>query len=309
MLKWKKIGHVFRHLKKSDWIFDSALTPTPFLVNSSTIRVYCGFRDKQGVSRIGYVDVSADDPSQVQSVSEIPCLDIGEDGCFDDNGVILGDVIRLDANRVRMYYVGFQLVKKAKFLAYSGVAESLDNGQTFRRIKKTPILDRSEYGVTINAIHSVINEEGKWKIWYAAGDGWQRIDDTDYPKYNIRYTESKDGININLNDIDHLCVDVEGDEYRIGRPSVFKYKNRYLMFYTKGGITGKDYFPGVAYSKDGINWVRKDEDFGLELSTDGFDSIHLCYPRLIQLGDRILCFYNGNNMGKEGFGVAELLRC
>lgn len=307
MLKWKKIGHVFRHLKTSDWIFDSALTPTPFLLDSSTIRVYCGFRDKQGVSRIGFVDVSADDPSQVKSVSDTPCLDIGEDGCFDDNGVILGDVVRLSDGIVRIYYVGFQLVKKAKFLAYSGVAESFDNGKTFHRIKKTPILDRSENGLTINAIHSVINEGGKWKIWYAAGNGWEKIKGVDYPRYNIRYTESEDGINIDLNNVDKLCIDVQGDEYRIGRPSVFKHNNQYLMFYTKGGISGKDYFPGVAYSKDGIHWERRDDEFGLDLSIDGFDSIHLCYPRLIQLEDRVLCFYNGNFMGKEGFGVAEVI--
>lgn len=31
----------------------------------------------------------------------------------------------------------------------------------------------------------------------------------------------------------------------------------------------------------------------------------LCYPALIQHGQRVLMFYNGNAMGQAGFGLAE----
>lgn len=304
---WNKLGHVFQHTEQNNWIHDSALTPTPFLLNSDVIRVYSGFRDAEGVSRIGYVDVSANDPTQVIAISKVPCLDIGNDGCFDDNGVILGDVIR-NGTEIRMYYVGFQLVSKVKFLAYTGLAISTDGGNIFTRTKQTPIFDRSETGLTINAIHSVIFESGKWRVWYAAGSGWQVINGTDYPKYNIRYTESTDGINFDSDAIDVLCVDTEGMEYRIGRPSVFKVDDSYRMFYTKGSTNGTDYFPGVAYSDDGINWTRKDKTLGLEISEKGFDSLHLCYPRIVQTDKSTFCFYNGNYMGKQGFGVAELIQ-
>lgn len=73
------------------------------------------------------------------------------------------------------------------------------------------------------------------------------------------------------------------------------------------GATREDYFPRVAYSSDGVVWGRKDETFGLQLSEAGFDSRHLCYPRLVTAGARTFCFCNGNNMGSEGFGAAELL--
>lgn len=307
MMEWKKLGHVFRHNEKNDWIEDSALTPTPFLISKDIIRVYCGFRDKNGVSRIGYVDVSSKDPTQVIKISRVPVLDIGEDGCFDDNGVIMGDIVKVDSSTIRMYYVGFQLVKKVKFLAYTGLAESYDGGETFQRVKNTPILDRSVNGITINAIHTVIREGDKWRVWYAAGSGWQLINGKPYPKYNIRYTESDDGVNINIDKVDSLCIDVMNDEYRIGRPSVYYFGGRYIMFYTKGSVSGEDYFPGVAYSDDGVKWIRTDNALGLKLSKDGFDSKHLCYPRLVDAGGKIYCFYNGNNMGVDGFGVAELI--
>lgn len=303
-MKWKKLGHIFRQNGDVEWRETSALTPTPILLDESTIRVYAGFRDSSGISRIGYVDLDASDPSIVKKISDKPVLDRGRDGCFDDNGVILGDVIRHE-KALRMYYVGFQIVKRAKFLAFTGVAESVDNGETFVRLSEAPVLDRANGATTIRAIHTALFECGVWKIWYAAGDDWQVINSTPYPKYNIWYIESKDGLVFSQSSI--LCVDVEGDEYRIGRPSVYKKNNLYYMFYTKGGATGKDYFPGLATSKDGITWIRKDTDFGMSLSHDDFDSLHLCYPRIVEAGSRTFCFYNGNNMGVDGFGAAELL--
>lgn len=268
------------------------------------IRVYAGFRDADGVSRIGYVDVSAQDPTQVIKVSNSPVLEIGRDGCFDDNGVILGDVVKF-GDVIRMYYVGFQIVKKAKFLAFTGLAESTDGGESFKRVKESPVMDRAEGANTIRALHTALYDEGVWKAWYAVGDDWQTINGTQFPKYNIWYAESSDGVSFPQDG--HLCVDVSGDEYRIGRPSVYKNANGYLMFYTKGGTSGKDYYPGVAFSADGKQWERRDSEFGLPLSADGFDSIHLCYPRLLSVGEKTYCFYNGNNMGTEGFGVAELI--
>lgn len=303
-MKWYKLGHIISPAEKMGWKNNSALTPTPFLLNDDVIRVYAGFRDEEGISRIGFIDVDARDPTVVLGVSNEPALDRGRDGCFDDNGVILGDVVRY-GDVLRMYYVGFQLVKRAKFLAFTGIAESADGGVSFARVSEAPVMDRSDGGSTIRAIHSVLFEEGVWKVWYAMGDGWHSINSVPFPKYNIWYTESVDGVIFNKDSM--LCIDVEGDEYRIGRPSVFKKDDKYYMFYTKGSVSGKDYFPGVAVSDDGKYWMRRDSDFGLSLSSDGFDSVHLCYPRLVSAREKTYCFYNGNNMGVEGVGVAELL--
>ena len=33
----------------------------------------------------------------------------------------------------------------------------------------------------------------------------------------------------------------------------------------------------------------------------------LCYPALVNYGDRVYMFYNGNDYGKTGFGYAELV--
>lgn len=302
MFKWTKLGLAFdaKAHANGTWFSNSALTPTPFRLNDEIIRVYAGFRDDQGVSRIGFVDVLADDPLKVVRVSERPALDIGRDGCFDDNGVILGDVVARPEG-IYMFYVGFQQVKKAKFLAFSGLALSTDNGETFQRVSEAPIIDRTRNGNTIGAIHTAHFQDGIWKLWFAVGDDWEIINGKPFPQYHIRYVEAAD-----LLDISHhsqSCLKPIAPEYRIGRPRVYRIDGKYVLYTTAGTTTG-GYFPTVAYSDDGIHWERHDDALGIERGPEAWDAQVLCYPALIQHGDRILMFYNGNNMGIDGFGVA-----
>ncbi len=301
-MKWVKQGLVYGPNGRYSWARHSALTPTPILRPPDTIRVYAGFRDESGVSRIGFVDLQADDPSEVKRVSREPVLDIGAPGAFDDNGVILGDSIEHDG-KLYMYYVGFQLVKKAKFLAFTGLAISVDGGDTFKRYSQTPVLDRSDEGLYIRAIHSVMIEDGVWKIWYASGNGWRWINGAPYPFYHIKYQESPDGIHFQPEGL--LCVDVQGDEYRIGRPRVYRCDAQYAMFYTRGAVSG-DYIAGYAASPDGKRWTRRDDALGIGLSPAGWDSKALCYPALLTYNNRTYMFYNGHDMGRDGFGYAVL---
>jgi predicted GH43/DUF377 family glycosyl hydrolase len=303
MLTWTKQGLVFATAQHSvgEWMHHAALTPTPYRIDDEHIRVYAGFRDAEGVSRIGYVDLRADDPTIVVRVSAKPVLDVGRGGCFDDNGMILGDIVDAPGG-LHMFYVGFQRVAKAKFLAFTGLALSTDGGHCFRRVQETPILDRGPRRSTIAAVHSVMRENGRWRLWYAVGDDWEDIGGQPYPRYHIRYVETEDLHAIPRDD--QVCLMPRGSEYRIGRPRVYRIGGKYVMYFTRGNITG-EYFPGVAYSDDGVHWERRDEALGVQLSASGWDSRTLCYPALIRQRDKLLMFYNGNDMGADGFGVAE----
>ncbi len=119
---WEKQGVIYCPGGKQDWAKHSFMTPTPFQYDDNTIRIYGGCRDDEGVSRIGYIDVDASNPSNVLNISNKPVLDIGRPGMFDDNGIILGDVISVE-NKVYMYYVGFQLVKKDKISRFFRIGD------------------------------------------------------------------------------------------------------------------------------------------------------------------------------------------
>jgi hypothetical protein len=297
----RKLGLVYASkLYPQPWASSSALTPTPMRHPDGYIRVFAGFRDAEGISRIGYVDLNAQDPSQVLRVSRKPALDIGKPGCFDDNGVIMGDVAWMGED-LYLFYVGFQLVKKAKFLALTGVAVSHDAGETFMRLSEAPILDRAPFQTTIGAVHTAWYEDGRWRLWFARGDGWEPIAGSYYPRYEICYLEGDDLLSLPRSG--KLCVSPAYPEYRIGRPRVYRRDGKYVMYYTKGTVGG-DYFPGIAISSNGLDWHRQDAKFELTLSPEGWDSRHLCYPAWLTVDDHEYVFYNGNDMGKDGFGVA-----
>lgn len=301
MERYRKLGLVYdasRH--QMSWARNSALTPTPLWHPDGHIRVFAGFRDAAGISRIGYVDLDAADPTKILAVARDPALDIGRNGCFDDNGLILGD-LAVVGGELYMFYVGFQLVAKAKFLAFTGVAVSSDWGQTFRRLSEAPVIGRAAGQTTIGAVHTAWHEEGKWRLWYARGDGWENIGGIDYPRYEICCLEGSDLLDLPRNGT--LCIAPTPPEYRIGRPRVYRRDGAYFMYYTKGTVGG-DYFPGCAYSADGLAWTRQDHRFELALSPAGWDSRHLCYPAFLEGGGREYLFYNGNDMGRDGFGVA-----
>lgn len=299
---WQKKNFIYCPSGRNGWDDNSFMTPTPILINEDTIRIYGGVRDNVGRSRISYIDVQADNPSKIKYVHTSPCIELGKPGTFDDNGMILGSIIKV-RDELRMYYVGFQLVNNVKFLAFSGLALSQNNGDSFTRYSDSPIYDRHSAEIYIRAIHAVIPADDGFKIWYSAGEAWQEINNKIYPKYYIRSTESLNGIDISNQTRE--CINITGNEYRIGRPTVFKHNGIYKMFYTRDTLQ-KEYSPGYAESLDGIKWIRKDQEMALTKSSTGWDSEMICYLIPLFYNDKCYIFYNGNNMGMSGFGYAEL---
>ena len=302
-MEWIKKGLIYCPNGEHTWEKDTFMTPHAIDVGDGVIRIFGGVRDDNGISRIKYIDVDANNPQNVLYISDKPSLDIGRDGTFDDNGVILGDTVWVD-DKLYLYYVGFQHVQKAKFYAFSGLAISEDKGKTFNRYSEVPIMDRTDTGKFGRCIHTVNYEDGVFKCYYAVIHSWKIINAVPYPAYNIWYAESSDGIHWPSKD-EHLCVDVMGNEYRIGRPKVYRTETGYEMYYTRDLVT-KEYLIGYAESKDGLNWTRRDELVGIHKSESGWDSEMACYPVRLDLNDKKYMFYGGNGMGKTGVGYAIL---
>ncbi len=300
---WKKIGLVFNPEMKFDWARNYALQPTPLFIDG-VLRVYCGFRDEQGVSRIGYVELDPKNPLNVLDWSQLPVLDIGEPGCFDENGVVPCRLLVVGED-IYMYYAGYQLGDKIKFTVFGGLAISKDKGKTFHRHSKVPITDRCNEELFFRVIHSVIYHEGVFKAWYGAGSSFISIDQKIYPSYNIRYTESDNGIDGWKPGV--VCLDFKNnDQYRVARPSVIYRNNEFLMTYYISTISS-GFQLAFAKSIDGISWNNIDV-FGLDKSnvSSDWDSQMIAYPSIIEIDNECFLFYNGNNYGEKGFGSARL---
>ena len=301
-MKWQKLGLVYGPDGTSDWARHSALQPTP-VVLSDRIRVFCGFRDDDGVGRAGYVDVARDNPTSVLGVSENPVLDVGGPEGFDHHGVIPCAVVAVQ-DELWMYYAGYRRGDSVRFQAFCGLAISKDNGLTFTRHSQNPVLDKTPQETLFRAIHSVLIEDGVWRVWYGGGSGFVAGKHKTLPVYNIRYMESRVGTR--FPDQGDVAVDLLPGEHRVGRPYVIKQAGRYRMFFGKGSEANA-YQLAYAESNDGYTWTRLDEKIGLAGSQKGWDSEMMAYPAVISAGENTYMFYNGNDYGREGFGCAQLL--
>ncbi|HWS55143.1 MAG TPA: hypothetical protein VN228_13490 [Pyrinomonadaceae bacterium] len=304
-MRWRKQGMVYGPDGRSEWARHTALQPTPLLTPDGRFRVFVGMRDERGVSRVGFVDVDAANPSRVLRVSGRPALDVGTPGAFDENGVVPCAVVERDG-RLYLYYAGYQLGRKVRFYVFGGLAVSDDGGETFRRHARVPVCDRTDRELLFRVIHSIMREGGRWRVWYGGGSEFTTERGYQLPNYNIRYTESADGFS--LPEDYAVCVDTGGeDEYRVGRPYVIRHGGLYKMFYS-AGTKSRGYRLAYAESEDGVRWERRDAHVGIDVSESGWDSEMQAYPSVVAYGDRVYLFYNGNDYGREGFGYAVLER-
>lgn len=302
-MKWKKLGRIYVANGEYEWAQTHAYIPTPFVLDDKRIRIYVAFWDKQQIGRIGFVDVDANNPLKVLRVSERPVLDIGEPGTFDDSGTTPIQIVYRE-NKVFMYYIGWQRGVKVRYFLFAGLAISGDGGETFKRYSRSPILDRTNNELFVRSALSILKYNNIYKTWYVSSEKWISIKGKLVPTYNIKYVESNDGINYNGEGI--ICLNLLNyDEYGFGRPFVIKENQLYKMWYSIRTIS-KGYRLGYAESADGLNWKRKDSEVGINVSERGWDSEMICFASIIDVNDKRYIFYNGNNYGETGFGVALL---
>lgn len=298
-MKWENRGLVFSPAGRVEWARHSALQPTP-LVLDDRIRVYAGFRDDQGIGRVGWVDLDRRDPTRILDVAARPALDIGEPGCFDDNGVVPCAVVAR-GSEIFLYYAGYQLGHRVRFMVFGGLAVSRDGGRSFTRHTRVPVTDRTDDALCFRVIHSILPENGGWRAWFGAGSVFRAGGGKTLPEYNVRHTVSADGIR--FPDAGTVVLDTREPEYRVGRPYVVRDADGYRMYY--GWSTADTpYRLGFAVSADGLSWHRRDDELGLPVAD--WDRGMSAYPAVVTVDGRTHMLYNGNDYGHDGFGLATL---
>jgi hypothetical protein len=302
-MKWQKLGVVYRPDGRTSWMRTHAYLPTAIVIGNR-IRVFAAFRDAENVGRMGWVDFSTGGDFRVTGVSDQPCLDVGRPGAFDDNGVSPLAIVRI-GNQLRCYYAGWQLTPRVRYLLFTGAASSTDEGVTFVRDAEVPVFERSSKELIVRSGTFVLNHNGVWKAWYAAGSETIPLGQTGAPTptYHLAYIESKDGLTWPSEGV--LSMASGPEEFGFGRSFVEEQDG---LFHIWCSVRSRShgYFIGYATSKDGISWVRRDDEGGLKPSTEGWDSEMVAFPSIVDTPAGRFMFYNGNDYGYTGIGVARL---
>ncbi len=316
MFNWKKLGKVFdpREVKGKSWINEFAQAPA-VLIFDKFIRVYFSCRslpDENGqyVSYSAFVDLNRNNLFEILNIAKEPILELGQRGTFDEFGTYPVSVIR-NGEDVVAYYGGWTRCESVPFNVAIGMAISKDNGETFKKPGNGPVLSYSIHEPFVLSGPKIRRYNDRWYLFYIAGSKWISNNGKPEPVYKIRMATSDDGINWVKSDKDLIENKIEENEAQAS-PDVFFHNNKYHMFFCYRyslNFRGKEkgYRIGYAFSDDLVNWVRDDSKAGMDVSEQGWDAEMISYPHVFELDNNIYMFYLGNQVGRYGFGLAQLI--
>jgi len=284
------------------------------VVFDNHVRVYFSSRkrpDEKGryITRLGYIDLARDNLFRIVGVSAEPILPLGERGGFDEFGTYPASIIKIGEG-FRVYYTGFSRCESVPFNNAIGLAISDDNGVTFRKVGLGPVLSFSPDEPFVLGSPKIRRFHDVWYLWYCAGQKWIFNEGKPQPVYKIRMATSDDGLQW-VKYGQNIVKDVlESDECQASA-DVFLFQGRYHMFFSyrynlEYRSSGRGYRIGYAWSDDLFHWTRDDAQAGIEASPEGWDSESISYAHVFSLDGRVLMFYQGNEMGRYGFGLAQL---
>ena len=318
-MKWLKHGKIFdptQHQLPNGCV-QFAQSPQ-VLAFDEFVRIYFSTRSIDPVngkylSHIAYVDMKKN-LRDVICVSEQPVISLGDLGCFDEHGIFPMSVMR-HGDAVYGYTCGWNRRVSVSVDTAIGLAISRDDGQTFQRIGSGPVLAASQNEPCLvgDGFVKVINHV--FHMWYIFGTGWKKyVTDTAPDRtYKICHATSADGIEWTKEEARCIIPDRLGPDESQALPTVIGIGKRHHMFFCYREsfdfrqTTGRGYRIGHAWSDDLVNWVRDDEQPQLAGTPNDWDSDMQCYPHIFECDEKIYILYNGNEFGRYGFGLAELI--
>jgi len=317
MFTWKKLGRIFDPTQVSgkSWLKEFAQAPATLLLDD-VVRVYFSCRppadpDGRYVSYSAYVDLDRKDLSVIRGLSQDPILPLGDLGCFDEFGTYPVSVIRHN-NEWLAYYAGWTRCESVPFNVAIGMARSRDEGKTFEKMGTGPVLSYSPDEPFVLSGPKIRRFNDRFYLFYIAGKKWVTDNGKPEPVYTIRMATSDDGVHWEKQNKDLVPPRVEPDEAQAS-PDVFFYGGKYHMFFCyrySTGYRGKErgYRIGYACSDDLENWVRDDSRAGITVSDgEAWDSEMVSYPHVFELDGKWFMLYLGNQVGRYGFGLAQLV--
>lgn len=308
-MKWIKKGRIFEPKGQTSWMKRYGILPTPYYIEEKNIiRIFFGTSAEDNVCKITYLDVNADNPSEILYLHKEPLLSEGEEGLFDEHGLNPSQLIFINHSPY-LFYIGYQRLTTVPYLLFCSYAQLNHTLDKVIYRKQTPVLDRTDDEPFIRSAITIVHMNNEYYFWYVSAYKWEMMNTSIFqnkkmPNYYIKFGKTRDFKNFNIHPSPVIFA-MNENEFGFGRPWCIYDDKIFKMWYSlrRKNIT---YRIGYAESSDGIHWIRKDEEVGIDVSENGWDSEMICYPAVITVNGKTYMFYNGNNNGATGFGYAVL---
>ncbi|MBU9619653.1 hypothetical protein [Burkholderia multivorans] len=308
-IRWHKQAHIYAPDARLPWAKSHAQIPTAAGFEGDALQLLFSSRDSDNRSAIARMSVRASAPGEIVAIDREPVLTPGALGTFDDCGTMPSSVVEHDGVRY-LYYIGWNVRNTIPYHNAVGLAVSDDGGRRYRRLFDGPVMDRTPDEPYFCGTTCVRIENGIWRNWYLSCTGWTQVGGKPEARYHLKYAESRDGIHWTRGS--RVAIDYrDDDEGGLARASVHFDGSLYRMWFCKRSYDGYrerssvSYRIGYAESTDGLIWRRCDEEAGLDVSPTGWDAFMVAYPEVVEVGQYLYMFYNGNGFGASGFGYAK----
>lgn len=278
-------------------------------------RIYFSSRRKNRngdlpISEVLFVDFDLEfksivDYSREEILSE-PIL-----GAYDEHGIFPFHPFRNSKQEFYGYLSGWSRRISIPVETSIGIAQSFDQGKTFERIGPGPVLSASSSEPFLVGDPFVIEDSGVLHMYYIAGTAWKIFAKENGPQrvYKIKKATSRDGIEWKKENV-NLVDDLIGPDECQALPTVVKLNDQFVMAFCFRSAYGFRTEPDLGYkldfaiSRDLIHWERNSSSLSLSQHPSEWDSDMKCYPNLSVSNNKLFLLYNGNNFGRDGFGLA-----
>ena len=204
-------------------------------------------------------------------------INIGDEGTYDVSTVFGCTVIK-DGSTYKMWYTGSASSVYRIIYCTSNDGVNWSNHQMVINIG-----DEGTYDTVLSYLPSVVKLDSTYHMWYSGTNG---------SNVRIIHCDSSNGTSWNNH---QMVVDInqEGtyDVTHAYSPSVYRYNNQYIMFYS--GIDGSgDYRNLRCVSSDGVNW--SDYQMVVDKGSEGtYDAKFSSSPGMLVDGSNLIMYYSG----------------
>lgn len=298
-MSWTKLGMIYKVISPHSLLMTHASNPLPLHLNDDVYRIFYSGRDKFNKSSVSFVDI---DICTLKVVNENidPLIKYGEEHSFYSHGISIGNIYSGTEKSQYILFMAWQIRANKHWKGEIGRLELIDS-ERLTLNPNGPFMINDEVDPISLSYPFVIYHEGVYKMWYGSTINWES--ENGEMIHVIKYATSLDGENW----VKHgVAIPYEiGIAQAFSRPTVIIDENGYHMWFSYRDGTGRKYRIGYAKSEDGINWVNHLDKVGINVSNDGWDSEMICYPFVFDHKGERFMLYNGNDYGRDGFGLAK----
>ena len=291
---WRRVGWVDVPDGRQGWWVSHMGFPTVVSAVDGEYLVLVASRDELQRSSCAYVKLKVlDDCVEVVEVSARPLLEPGSAGCFDESGVNVSFATESEGV-ITAWYHGWFLRMDGGWINSIGVAQGdLKNGLS--RISPAPTFDRSASDPTSLG----------YPFWYRLPTGdtmfYCSYDIYGVPSLGQPYSYRVKSVSCSKLDRSLPLLPHVGEFQAQSRPCVVHHDGMYRMFLS---VKGTAYHIRSAESIDGNSWKWSEDKWSFMPLGSGGEKNETAYSFVIPYLKGLIMFYNGDNHGETGFGVA-----